>query len=137
MKFLLDNWFLVTLALGSGAMIFIPALRGKGAAAGISPSAAVTMINREKAQVVDICDKAEFDAGHLPGAKHIPLAELEAKLATSVKNKTNPLILVCASGLRSAKAQAIAQKLGYEKAFSLQGGVAAWKAANYPIEKSA
>jgi rhodanese-related sulfurtransferase len=39
--------------------------------------------------------------------------------------------------VRSAKAQAIAQKLGYEKAVSLQGGVAAWKAANYPVEKSA
>ncbi len=136
MKFLLDNWFLFALALVSGGMLFIPALRGRAAAVGISPSAAVTMINREKAQVVDICDKAEFDAGHLPQAKHIPLAELEAKLPGAVKNKTNPLILVCASGLRSAKAQAIAQKLGYEKSFSLQGGVEAWKAANYPVDKS-
>ena len=137
MKFLLDNWILVTIALASGAMLFIPGLRGRAAAAGISPSAAVTLINREKAQIVDVCDKAEYDAEHLPNAKHIPLAELEAKLASSVKNKTNPLILVCTSGVRSAKAQAIAQKLGYEKAVSLQGGVAAWKAANYPVEKSA
>ena len=130
MKFLLDNWFLVALALASGAMLFIPGLRGRAAAAGISPSAAVTLINREKAQIVDICDKAEYDAGHLPNAKHIPLAELEAKLGSSVKNKTTPLILVCASGIRSAKAQAIAQKLGYDKAVSLQGGTAAWAAAN-------
>ncbi len=137
MKFLLDNWLLFALAAASGAMIFVPALRGRSQAAGISPSAAVTLINREKAQVVDICDKAEYDAGHLPQAKHIPLADLEAKLASTVKNKNNPLVLVCASGVRSAKAQAIAQKLGYEKAFSLQGGVAAWKAANYPVEKSA
>ena len=136
MKFLLDNWYLIALALVSGAMLFIPGLRGRAAAAGISPSAAATLINREKAQIVDVCDKAEFDAGHLPNAKHIPLAELEAKLAASVKNKTTPLILVCASGVRSAKAQAIAQKLGYEKAVSLQGGSAAWKAANSPLEKA-
>lgn len=136
MKFLLDNWFLVALALASGAMLFIPGLRGRAAAAGISPSAAVTLINREKAQIVDVCDKAEYDAGHLPHAKHIPLAELEAKLAGSVKNKTAPLILVCASGMRSAKAQAIAQKLGYDKAVSLQGGTTAWKAANFPVEKA-
>ncbi len=136
MKFLLDNWFLVALALASGAMLFIPGLRGRAAAAGISPSAAVTLINREKAQIVDICDKAEYDAGHLPNAKHIPLAELEAKLGSSVKNKTTPLILVCASGIRSAKAQAIAQKLGYDKAVSLQGGTAAWAAANFPLEKA-
>ncbi len=136
MKFFLDNWFLVALALASGAMLFIPGLRGRAAAAGISPSAAVTLINREKAQIVDVCDKAEFDAGHLPHAKHIPLAQLEAKLSSSVKNKTTPLILVCASGMRSAKAQAIAQKLGYDKAVSLQGGTAAWKAANFPLEKA-
>ena len=136
MKFLLDNWFLVALALASGAMLFIPGLRGRAAAAGISPSAAVTLINREKAQIVDICDKAEYDAGHLPNAKHIPLAELEAKLGSSLKNKTMPLILVCASGIRSAKAQAIAQKLGYDKAVSLQGGTAAWAAANFPLEKA-
>ena len=136
MKFLLDNWFLVALALASGAMLFIPGLRGRAAAAGISPSAAVTLINREKAQIVDICDKAEYDAGHLPNAKHIPLSELEAKLGSSVKNKTTPLILVCASGIRSAKAQAIAQKLGYDKAVSLQGGTAAWAAANFPLEKA-
>jgi rhodanese-related sulfurtransferase len=136
MKFLLDNWILVSIALASGAMLFIPSLLGRGAAAGISPSAAVTLINREKAQIVDVCDKAEYEAGHLPNAKHIPLAELEAKLTTSVKNKTTPLVLVCASGLRSAKAQAIAQKLGYDKAVSLQGGTAAWKAANYPVEKA-
>ena len=136
MKFLLDNWFLVALALASGAMLFIPGLRGRAAAAGISPSAAVTLINREKAQIVDVCDKAEYDAEHLPNAKHIPLAELEAKLAGSVKNKTAPLILVCASGMRSAKAQAIAQKLGYDKAVSLQGGTTAWKAANFPVEKA-
>ena len=136
MKFLLDNWFLVALELASGAMLFIPGLRGRAAAAGISPSAAVTLINREKAQIVDICDKAEYDAGHLPNAKHIPLAELEAKLGSSVKNKTTPLILVCASGIRSAKAQAIAQKLGYDKAVSLQGGTAAWAAANFPLEKA-
>lgn len=136
MKFFLDNWFLVALALASGAMLFIPGLRGRAAAAGISPSAAVTLINREKAQIVDVCDKAEFDAGHLPHAKHIPLTQLEAKLSSSVKNKTTPLILVCASGMRSAKAQAIAQKLGYDKAVSLQGGTAAWKAANFPLEKA-
>ncbi len=136
MKFFLDNWFLVALALASGAMLFIPGLRGRAAAAGISPSAAVTLINREKAQIVDVCDKAEFDAGHLPHAKHIPLAQREAKLSSSVKNKTTPLILVCASGMRSAKAQAIAQKLGYDKAVSLQGGTAAWKAANFPLEKA-
>jgi rhodanese-related sulfurtransferase len=53
-----------------------------------------------------------------------------------VKNKAVPVILVCQSGARSARAVAIAKKLGYEKAQSLSGGLKAWKTANLPIEKT-
>ena len=138
MKFLLDNWYLIALALGSGAMVVLPMLKQSAAGGqGLSPSAAVNLMNRERAQVIDVCEKAEFDAGHIGQAKHIPLAELEAKLPAAVKNKTLPVILVCASGMRSAKALAVAKKLGYEKSYSLDGGLSAWKAANYPVEKSA
>jgi rhodanese-related sulfurtransferase len=52
------------------------------------------------------------------------------------KNKSQPLILVCASGLRSKRAVAVAKKLGYEQAHSLTGGLKAWKEANLPIEKA-
>jgi len=53
-----------------------------------------------------------------------------------VKNKTLPLILVCQSGARSKRAEAIAKKLGYAQSQSLAGGLGGWKAANLPIEKS-
>ena len=104
--------------------------------AGLNPAGAVQLINREKAVVIDVCDPGEFAAGHLGGAKNIPLAELETKLAGAVKNKTLPLILVCQSGARSGRAVAIAKKLGYDKAQSLGGGLASWKAASLPIEKA-
>ena len=93
-------------------------------------------MNREKAVVVDVSEPAEFAAGHIVGAKNIPLGELEAKLAGAVKNKNLPLILVCQSGARSGRALAIAKKLGYEQAQSLGGGLAAWRTANLPVEKS-
>jgi len=86
--------------------------------------------------VVDVSDATEFAAGHIVGSKNVPLAELEAKLAGAVKNKTLPLVLVCQSGARSAKAVDIAKKLGYEQAQSLQGGLKSWKAANLPVEKA-
>ena len=53
-----------------------------------------------------------------------------------VKNKALPLILVCQSGGRSNRAVAIAKKLGYEQAQSLNGGLSAWRAANLPVEKA-
>jgi rhodanese-related sulfurtransferase len=105
-------------------------------APGVDPNAAVQLMNREKAVVVDVCEPTEFAAGHIAGAKNIPLGELEAKLGNAVKNKTVPVILVCQSGARSARAVATAKKLGYENAQSLGGGLKAWAAANFPVEKA-
>jgi rhodanese-related sulfurtransferase len=133
-KFILDNWMLIAVAIASGAMLFWPLIQG-AAAVGLEPAAAVQLINREKAVVVDVCEPAEFAAGHVGGAKNIPLADLESKLGNAVKNKALPLILVCQSGARSGRAVAVAKKLGYEKAQNLAGGLVGWKAANLPVEK--
>ena len=134
MKFILDNWMLVSVALASGGLLLWPMLKG-ATAGGLTSAAAVQLINREKAVVIDVCEADEFAAGHVGGAKHIALNQLEERLPTVVKNKTLPLILVCQSGARSGRAVAIAKKLGYEKAQSLAGGLGAWKSANLPIEK--
>jgi len=134
-KFIVDNWYLIALALVSGALLLWPTIKG-AATAGLSPAAAVQLINREKAVVVDVCQAEEFAAGHIVGAKNIPLGELETKLPTMVKNKGLPLILVCQSGARSGRAVAIAKKLGYEQAQNMGGGLAAWRAANLPVAKA-
>lgn len=136
MDFLTQNWMLILVALSSGVMLAMPALtRGGLGAAALTPSAAVQLINREKAVVVDVCEPAEYAAGHVAGAKSIPLSELEAKLPGAVKNKALPLILVCASGMRSGRAVAVAKKLGYDNAQSLGGGLKSWREANLPIER--
>ena len=134
MKFLLDNWMWITLALISGALLLAPVMQG-AASGGLSANDAVQLINREKAVVVDVCEPAEFAAGHIVGSKNIPLADLSAKLATAVKNKGLPLILVCQSGARSGRAMAAAKTLGYAQVHSLGGGLAAWKSAGLPLEK--
>ncbi len=136
MKFLIDNWMLISIALASGGMLIWPLIAGGMNAGALNATGAVQLINREKAVVVDVREPAEFAAGHVTGAKNVPLGELEAKLPGVMKNKTLPLILVCASGARSGRAAAIAKKLGYEQAQSLGGGLKAWKEANLPIEKA-
>jgi rhodanese-related sulfurtransferase len=133
-KFIFDNWMLITVAFASGSLLLWPVIQGV-ATAGLDANGAVMLINREKGVVIDVCEPAEFAAGHVGGAKNIPLNQLEAKLAGTVKNKALPLILVCQSGARSNRAVAIAKKLGYEQAQSLGGGLASWRAANLPVEK--
>ncbi|MEO5660650.1 MAG: rhodanese-like domain-containing protein [Polaromonas sp.] len=136
MKFLIDNWMLISIAIASGAMLIWPLVAGSLNAGALNAGGVVQLINRQKAVVVDVCDPAEFAAGHVGGAKNVPLGELEARLPGVVKNKGLPLILVCASGARSSRAVAIAKKLGYEQVQSLSGGLKAWKEANLPIEKA-
>ena len=130
MKFLIDNWMLISIAIASGGMLLWPLVAGSMNAGGLNASGAVQLINRERAVVVDVSEPGEFAAGHVGGAKNVPLGEFEARLPAVVKNKTVPLILVCASGARSGRAVPIAKKLGYEQAQSLGGGLKAWKEAN-------
>ena len=134
MKFILDNWMLMSVALVSASLLFWPLIKGAGG--GLTAQGAVQLINREKAVVIDVCEANEFAAGHVGGARNIPLNQLEEKLTAAVKNKALPVILVCQSGARSNRAVAIAKKLGYEQAQSLAGGLSAWKTANLPVEKS-
>ena len=135
MKFLVDNWMLLAVALSSGAMLLWPVLQG-ATQAGLTPAGAVQLINREKAVVVDVCEAAEYAAGHVTGSKNVPLGQLEEKLPGTVKNKALPLILVCQTGARSGRALAIAKKLGYENVQSIGGGLGAWRTANLPVDKA-
>lgn len=135
MKFIVDNWYLILLVLVSGAMLLVPMLKA-GATGGLSAAMAVQLINREKAVVIDVCGASEYAAGHVVGAKNVPLDELETRLPAVVKNKALPLVMVCASGGRAQRAAAVAQKLGYANAQVLNGGLRAWADAGMPVEKA-
>ena len=134
-KFIIENWYLIVLALVSGALLLVPQLRA-ATGGSLSAAAAVHLINREKAVVVDVCEPDEFATGHVNGARNVPLGQLEEKLPSVVKNKQLPVVLVCAKGARAARAEAVARKLGYEKAQALAGGMKAWRDAGLPVEKA-
>ena len=135
LNFLVDNWVLVLLVLTSGAMLLLPTLQGASAGA-LGVTAAVNLINREKGVLVDVSEPEEFAAGHAGGARNLPLGQLEERLAQVVKNKALPLILVCPTGARARRAEAMARKLGYERAQALAGGLKAWREAKLPVEKA-
>lgn len=135
MQFFIDNWMLISVAFASGAMLLWPVVQG-ATSGGLSAASAVQLINRERAVVVDVCEAEEFAAGHVGGARNVPVGQLERRLPEVVKNKTVPLILVCASGARANRALGVAKKLGYDKAQVLGGGMKAWKDANLPVEKN-
>ncbi len=134
MKFLIDNWTLLLIALSSGGLLLWPVIKGAGP--GLSPSAAVLQINRDKAVVVDVGDAAEYAAEHIGASKHVSLAEIKAKLPEVVKSKDTPIIFVCPKGMRSKTAASLAKDMGYTRADVLFGGMVAWKEAGLPTDKA-
>lgn len=131
MKFIVDNWMLIALALSSGGLLLWQTLQ-KGS--GVGTAEAVMLINREKGVLIDVSEPAEYAAGHPAGACNVPLAQLTgAKELPS--NKALPIILVCASGARASRAAGQLRKAGYERAVAIQGGLAAWREASLPVEK--
>ena len=136
LPFLMHNWALLLVALVSGTLLLAPGLMSSVRSGGLTPPNAVHLINRERAVVVDVREPEEFAAGHVTGAKNVPLNQLEQKLPAAVKNKSLPLLLVCATGARAQRAVATAKKLGYEQAQAVAGGLKSWKDANLPLEKA-
>jgi rhodanese-related sulfurtransferase len=82
------------------------------------------------AALIDVRSAQEWRSGRAPQAKHIPLDRLQA--STAGIRKTRPVITICASGVRSASAARLLASQGYE-AYSLRGGLSAWRAAGEPV----
>lgn len=135
-SFVADNWYWMVAAAASGGMLlWLQIKEGGMGGGGLSPALAVQIINREKGQVIDVSEPAEFAASHVAGAKNVPLGEIASGKGLP-SNKKLPLIVVCATGGRAGKAVTQLKALGYENVHPLAGGLKAWREANLPIEKA-
>jgi len=85
-------------------------------------------------QVVDVREPAEFNGplGHVPGARLIPLGTLNEKV--SLLKKSEPLVVVCRSGARSAQATVLLGKAGFDKVANLSGGMLRWRAQRFAVD---
>ena len=82
--------------------------------------------------VIDVRGQAEWDAGHMAGARHIPLGYLTERLAEVPKDQ--PLVLHCQGGGRALIAAGLLQAYGVSNVTNLAGGFGAWQAAGLPVE---
>ena len=124
-------------AVVTGGMLIWPLvnrLLGAGAPQ-VGPTEAVQLINRRDALVLDVRDKAEFAAGHIPNARNIPLPELGGRLREIEKFKARPIVISCQSGARAAGVCGLLKKNGFGEVFSLRGGIGGWVEASLPVEK--
>ncbi|MGE5481701.1 MAG: rhodanese-like domain-containing protein [Bacteroidota bacterium] len=85
-------------------------------------------------QLVDVREPDEYAAGHIPGARLVPLNALLARPREHLR--ADDVVFVCAVGVRSALACEMAAAIGLTRIYNLEGGTEAWVSSGYPVEKT-
>jgi rhodanese-related sulfurtransferase len=91
--------------------------------------------NKEKIVILDVRDRDEFETGYIPGAINLSRGMLEFKINVMISDRNTKIVVYCGVDLRGPLATRTLNEMGYSDAVNLIGGLRAWKAAGYPIEK--
>ncbi len=86
------------------------------------------------ARLLDVRTASEFENGHIAGAYNVPLDQLHEH-AHEVRAARGAVVLVCQSGQRAQKAEALLRSSGMAGMHVLDGGIKAWLAAGYPVRR--
>ena len=128
-KFLIDNIWLILIALVSGGALAWPSLtRGKHT---LTTLQAIQLLNKSKVSIIDVRTRDEFKAGHLRYSKNIPLDELDKRFAELVKAQA--VLLVCQAGARASRAASEFRRAGFGEVYTLDGGYAGWQSQGLPV----
>jgi len=84
--------------------------------------------------IIDVRESEEVERGLIPGAKHVPRGHLESRIEGAVPDRSQHVVLYCASGNRSALAAKTLEELGYENVESMTGGITLWKDRGFDVE---
>jgi rhodanese-related sulfurtransferase len=101
----------------------------------ISPAQLTALINRENALVVDVSAPADFEKGHVIGARSVAMSQFDPENKQLAKARELPVALVCRNGTTSAVAAKRLSKAGFKQVYWLDGGLVTWQQADMPIAK--
>lgn len=133
----LGNHFYLTIAFVGVlvALLVTEAQRFMRGYTALTPAGLTQLINRESALVIDVSSQAEFEKGHVPGARHLLPSQVDPDGKELSKARETPVALVCRNGQASAQVAQKLKKAGFAKVFWLDGGIAAWSEAQMPLAR--
>jgi len=105
---------------------------GEGQGGDIGPQEAEALV-RGGAMLLDVREPAEWQAGHVRGAFHVPLGQLEDRVREVPRDRR--VVVICRSGNRSATATSLLVRAGFD-VVNLRGGMQAWASSGLPVETS-
>ena len=131
-----DNQMLVMIFVGlTLAIVYTEFSRLTSGFKAVDPAGLTALINREDALLVDVSAAADFEKGHIAGAKNVQMSQFDADNKVLAKVRELPVALVCRTGTVSADAARKLAKAGFKQVHWLDGGIAAWVQAQLPLVK--
>ncbi len=133
-EFLAQQWILAAALLAVIVMLVMHEARKAGTS--LSPQQAINLVNAEQGVFVDLRDTAEFRAGHIVDAMHIPASKLMGNTGLLEKYRDKPVVLVCKMG---QSAGGVGKKLnadGFGKVCIMRGGMMEWGNLQLPVVKN-
>ena len=103
--------------------------------ASLTPAAAVQLMNNEDVVVIDVREPSETAGGKISRAIQIPVGSVAQRIGELEKHKSKTLLVYCKTGARSGLACKELSKNGFDKVYSLNGGMLAWQDAHLPTSK--
>lgn len=92
-------------------------------------------LNAGDALLIDLRPSAEFDRGHIRGARHLIPSQIDPDAKELSKHKDGTVLVYCQSGITSSEVVDRLLKAGYARVYALKGGVAAWLQDQLPLER--
>jgi rhodanese-related sulfurtransferase len=134
--FLQHHWILTTaLAAVLILLIILEFIKIQRGTSRLSSSQVIQLINHENAAIIDLRAPDVFVNGHIVGSISLPARELSEKIKRIEKYKSQPIVLVCGTGDESIKAIPTLVNHGFQRVYTLRGGINAWKMADMPLVK--
>ncbi len=87
--------------------------------------------------ILDVRERDAYESGHIPGARLLPRGQLELRVDRELPDPTRPILTCCELGQVSTLAAATLREMGFRHAVALDGGMAAWRDAGYPLKQGA
>ena len=131
-----DNQLLVLAFVGlSIAIVYNEFSRLTSGFKAVDPAGLTALVNRQDALLVDVSAAADFEKGHIAGAKNVQMSQFDADNKILARVRDMPVALVCRTGTVSAEAARKLVKAGFKQVHWLDGGIAAWQQASLPLVK--
>jgi len=131
MQFLQQHTSYILMALIIGWILWKRIIGPKLSGVKTISSSDYMQMRSESHTLLDVRQPGEWAAGHSGAAVHIPLGELSGRMHEIPQDK--PVVVICASGNRSAMAATKLAKAGFETVYNFSGGMGAWRGAGLPV----